>query len=164
MGTGSGAIAVSLAASRLALRVYAVDVSAGALAIAVTNARRLLGPSQVQVVFVQTSLLGALNVRLHLIVANLPYIPAASLDALTPTVRDYEPRLALNGGMDGLQLYRDLLRQAPERLLPGGTLLMECDPGQAWSLRRLALTVIPGATAMIHPDLAGMAHVVEVHV
>ncbi|MGH2367966.1 MAG: N5-glutamine methyltransferase family protein [Chloroflexota bacterium] len=166
VGTGSGAIAVSLAALAgegvgAGVRVYATDVSAGALTVARANAARLLGTKQARVAFVRCHLLDAVRGPLGLIVANLPYIPTGELATLPPAVRQYEPWSALDGGPDGLDAYRALLQDASGKLLPGGALLMECDPRQAETLRGLAGAALPGAETAIHGDLAGRERIVE---
>jgi release factor glutamine methyltransferase len=161
-GTGSGAIAVSLAAHLPGLRVYATDVSAAALEVARTNAARLLGPERTRVTFRRAALLDGTDEALQVIAANLPYVPTSALPGLPPTVRRFEPWFALDGGADGLDCYRALLPQARARLVAGGTLLMECDPAQAAALQRLALAAFPRASGTIVHDLGGRARVVEV--
>lgn len=166
VGTGSGAIAISIAVARPAARVYATDTSSGALQIATENARRLIPPPGA-VTFMHGSLLEPLPERVDLICANLPYIPHAQIANLPPTVRDYEPWSALDGGPDGLDLYRALLAQTLNALRPGGATLMECDPRQAAALLELAKATADhafggkGATGSILKDLAGMDRVVE---
>lgn len=161
IGTGSGAIAVSLAALLPRLRVWAVDASASALAVARHNAWRILDRDASRVRFAHGSLLEALPEPVRLIAANLPYIQAGRLQALPVPVRAFEPAAALDGGGDGLDLYRRLLAQLPGRLLPGGVVLMECDPAQASVLACLASASMPGAQATVHQDLAGQDRIVE---
>jgi release factor glutamine methyltransferase len=161
-GTGSGAIAVSLARARPRLRVYATDTSAAALELARANAERLLGPGQAQVICLLGDLLQPVPVEVDLVAANLPYVPTPELNALPRPVRVYEPLQALDGGPDGLDPYRRLLRQVPAYLKAGGVLLMECDPRQAPTLRALAEQALPEATVSIHRDLAGRDRLVEV--
>jgi release factor glutamine methyltransferase len=162
VGTGSGAIAISLSVARPAMELCAVDVSPAALVVARANARRLLGPKQQQVRFVQGNLLEPVIAPVDCIAANLPYVAAADLDALSSSVRDFEPALALDGGADGLDLYRRLLCQAPPKLRPGGRLLMECDPRQAQTLVGLARAAFPSAQVTVYRDLAGWERVVQV--
>ena len=173
VGTGSGAIAIALAAARAQLDVTAIDVSADALAVARANARRLLGARQRRVRFVQGSLLAPLTPtaprsplagpahRIHVIAANLPYVAAGDVPHLSVAVRDFEPALALDGGPDGLDVYRTLLQQALEHLAPGGALLMECDPRQAHALADLAVQALPGASTSVHRDLSRRDRVVQ---
>ncbi|NPV28753.1 MAG: peptide chain release factor N(5)-glutamine methyltransferase [Firmicutes bacterium] len=133
VGTGCGALAVSLACYHPRLRVIATDISEEALAVARENARR--HGVEDRVTFRAGDLLAPLGAegragRGAAVVANLPYIPHSSLDFLPRDVR-YEPRLALDGGADGLDLYRRLLPQAAAFLAPGGLLACEVGPGQA---------------------------------
>ena len=126
VGTGSGAVAISIATHLPgAATVVATDVSAGALAVAERNARRHGAP----VSFVRGDLAGAIA-RADIIVANLPYIPSAGICRLEPEVRDWEPRLALDGGADGLDLIRRLISDCATRIRPK-LLTMEVGLGQA---------------------------------
>jgi release factor glutamine methyltransferase len=171
VGTGSGAIAVAVAAGApagAALRVVAVDRSAAALDVARGNARRLLGPApgagggrSGTVDFLQASLLSALRGPFDLVLANLPYVPTGDVSRLAPAVAGYEPHLALDGGPDGLDRYRDLLRDLEAKLAPRAGVLLECDPHQAGTLRALLAAHLPGAATGVRPDLAGRARVVE---
>ncbi|MCG8403473.1 MAG: peptide chain release factor N(5)-glutamine methyltransferase [Firmicutes bacterium] len=160
VGTGSGAVAVSLA--RLASRcaVYATDISAEALMLARENAAR----HGVAVEFFHGDLLSPLRGVLEpgsvaVITANLPYIPKEELSSLPREVRDYEPRTALDGGFDGLEPYRRLVPVAAQYLAPGGMLLMEISPDQAE--RALALALPPRWESAPVPDLAGRTRLVK---
>ena len=125
LGTGSGAIAIVLAAIGKA-QVTAVDISAEALEVARQNARK----HAVRVRFFQSDLFESLPLgRFGLIVSNPPYIPARELPLLQPEVR-FEPRRALDGGEDGLDFYRRIASGLRERLLPGGALVLECGDDQ----------------------------------
>ncbi len=133
VGTGSGAIAVSLAHYHLAVQVTAIDISEAALEVAAVNAVRHGLADRIG--FLAGDLLAPLLERGAAgtgaaVVANLPYLPSAVWDRLPPEVRR-EPRLALDGGGDGLGLYRRLLPQAAAWLAPGGLLACEIGPGQA---------------------------------
>ena len=128
VGTGSGCLAVSLAREFPGARIVATDVSAAALAIAGRNARRLGVIERVR--FVRTSLLDGIAGPAALVVSNPPYIPAADIDGLAPEVRDWEPRQALDGGPDGLDVIRALLAAVPAVLAPGGWFIMEFGFGQ----------------------------------
>lgn len=121
IGTGSGAIAVSLARLGQAARVTAVDVSDKALEIARKNAEN----NGADVEFVKSDCFSALQGRKYdMIVSNPPYISDEEMQTLMPEVRQ-EPELALFGGGDGLDFYRRISREAPERLNEGGFLLFE---------------------------------------
>lgn len=128
IGTGSGCIAVSLAKRLPDARVTAVDVSAAALEVARANALA----NGVDVEFFAGSLLEPVAGRcFDLIVSNPPYIPRADIALLEPEVRDGDPLLALDGGVDGLDIYRCLIPASLEQLNPGGWLLVEVGAGQA---------------------------------
>ena len=128
VGTGTGAIALAIAKARPDLTVFASDVSEDALAVARGNAERL----GLAVTFVKGSLVEPLRTSapFDLLVANLPYVPTAEVAGLPAEVR-CEPRLALDGGEDGLDLVRALVAQAAGVLAPGGALVLEIGAGQA---------------------------------
>jgi release factor glutamine methyltransferase len=157
IGTGSGAIALALAKSRPEAEVFAVDLSPDALAVARANAERL----HLLVTFLEGDLLEPLRALppFDLIVANLPYIPAGEIAGLAPEVRS-EPRVALDGGPDGLKLVRRLVTAAPEVLVPGGALVLEIGAGQADDTA--ALCGSAGFTDVrTRADLGGIARVVS---
>ncbi|HLH21092.1 MAG TPA: peptide chain release factor N(5)-glutamine methyltransferase [Chloroflexota bacterium] len=160
LGTGSGALAVTLAAERPGLRLVATDRSPAALAVAATNAARHAVADRVSLL--AADLLGGVVGPLGLVVANLPYIPTAAIDALMPEVARHEPRLALDGGPDGLALNRRLLAEAATRLAPGGLLLLEIGNDQGAALRAEAARRLPGADVAVVTDLAGHDRVLRV--
>jgi release factor glutamine methyltransferase len=151
--TGSGCIAVALALHAPQARVYALDLSPGALAVARANAARH-GVGE-RVTFLRSDLLAALPEPVDLIVANPPYIAAQEWGALPREVREHEPRLALHGGPDGLDVVRRLLEQSPAYLRPGGVLLVEIGAAQGATAAHLARQAYPCATVTIRADLAG---------
>jgi release factor glutamine methyltransferase len=120
IGTGSGAIAITLALETGA-KVVGTDVSFAALRIAAKNARRL----SAKVDWVACDLAGGLGGSFDLVVSNPPYVPARDKTTLQREVRDYEPEVALYGGDDGLEIYRRLVPEADRLLAPGGWLVME---------------------------------------
>ncbi len=128
VGTGSGALAVTLAAERPAWHVEAVDLSREALDEARRNARThgVLD----RITFLQGDLLAPTMGTFDAIVANPPYVARRDAPGLMPEVRDHEPALALYGGPDGLDLPRRLLAEASGRLVPGGWIAMEFGYGQ----------------------------------
>ncbi|HEY4185897.1 MAG TPA: peptide chain release factor N(5)-glutamine methyltransferase [Polyangia bacterium] len=128
IGTGSGAIIVTLGKRFPGAALFAVDPSPDALVVAQANAERHAVP----VTFLQGDLAAPLApfAPFDLITANLPYIPSGDIAALAPEVRA-EPRLALDGGPDGLALVRRLVAAAPALLAPGGALALEIGAGQA---------------------------------
>ena len=156
VGTGSGALAVTLAKLRPDAAVFASDISAAALEVARGNAER----HGVAVTFLEGDLAAPLEGQapFSLIVANLPYVPSADLAALPPEVRA-EPVLALDGGADGLDLARRLVEAAPALLAPGGTLALEIGAGQAGATAAL-LTAAGFVEVHVRPDLAGIERVV----
>ncbi len=160
VGTGSGAIAVTLARHLPGARVWALDASRAALGVARRNAARYgLGE---RIRFVQADLLGPLlgaRGAFDLIVANLPYVPTSALEALA--VMHHEPRLALDGGPDGLTLIRRLLAQVPRVLAADGLLLLEIEATQGERAAALAAEALPGARVTVHADYAGHDRVVS---
>jgi release factor glutamine methyltransferase len=158
VGTGSGIIAICLAAYYPSAWIVGVDASAEALAVAKQNARRLRVSSRVD--WMRGDLLGALRGPFDLITANLPYIPSVVLDRLD--VGYWEPRAALDGGPDGLEAIRALLEQAPARLAPGGLLLLEIGYDQGRAVTELCRAAFPNARIDILPDLAGHDRVAQV--
>lgn len=157
VGTGSGIIAVTLAVRRPALRVTAIDLSSAALVVARRNAERHGVADRVR--FCVQDLLDPAPEPADLICANLPYIPSRDVDELDVSV--HEPRLALDGGPDGLDLIRRLLAQAPAVLKPGAGLLLEIEARQGPAALALCAAVLPGAAVRCVPDLAGLDRVIE---
>ena len=134
-GTGSGAIAIALAKERPELTVLALDVSSDAVQVAQRNAMHHQVQAQIKC---QVGDLAALPTGPYdLLVSNPPYIPSQDWQGLMPEVRDYEPRLALDGGVDGLQAYRLLSQQAVTHLKPGGWLMVEVGINQAEEVAEL---------------------------
>ncbi len=163
VGTGSGVLALTLACERADASVTAIDVSPAALAIARTNAGRL-GVAQ-RVRFVMGNALDelALEDRFDCIVANLPYVRRGDLNP-APDATAFEPVLALDGGDDGLDVYRALLARAPAHLRAGGTLVMEAGPDTVPALATLAeATFAAPAEIVVHRDLALHERIVVVH-
>jgi len=157
VGTGSGALAIALAHERQELLVTAIDVSPAALAVAADNARSNGVAERIR--FAQHDLGLLPPGPFDLIVANPPYVPSGELAALMPEVRDFEPQLALDGGIDGLDAYRALARQAGVVLTAAGWLLVEVGSGQAPAVQEL----FAGAglkEIFVSRDLAGIERVV----
>ena len=127
VGTGSGVIAISLAARFPQARVHAVDISDDALALARENVNRLELSDRIN--FVKGSLLQPLNGTFDLIVANLPYVARTECDSLAREVL-HDPEVALFAGQQGDEVIRELIEQAPARLRPGGLLALEIGLGQ----------------------------------
>jgi release factor glutamine methyltransferase len=143
VGTGSGAIVLALAANLRSARLTAVDCSRDALDVAALNARTLGFAERIE--FVQGDIISWLLKRVDIIVANLPYIPEDSIRRLRPEIRDFEPRIALDGGLGGIEPNRRLLQQLQHLLLPGGHAFLECEPYQIEALRMAASASLPGS-------------------
>lgn len=162
VGTGSGCIAVALAAHLPEAAVYGIDISPAALAVARRNAERHgLGE---RIHFIVGDLLDRRPGPVDLIVSNPPYVSADEWASLPPSVRNHEPRLALDGGPDGLEVVRRLISQSQGLLEPGGALLIEIGATQGDAAREAAETFFPenGTTIRIHPDLAGRDRILEI--
>ena len=157
VGTGSGAIAVALAHERPEAAVVAVDISTEALAVAQENARANGVAGRIR--FLPGDLQALPGEEFDLVVSNPPYIPGGELADLMPEVRDFEPRLALDGGRDGLDSYRQLARQAPQLLRPEGWLLVEVGAGQAAAVQELLAAAGLGEI-FCRDDYAGVPRVV----
>jgi len=158
VGTGSGCIAVSLAKNQPDLRLIATDLSQAALDVARENASRHGVVDRIE--WKKTNLLDDYPGKLDLVVANLPYIPSATLDNLP--VSKYEPRSALDGGPDGLRFINELLRDAKRWWASGGAILLEIEAGQGESALRLADELLPGASITLLPDLAGLPRILKI--
>lgn len=154
--TGSGALALAIAHGANA-EGDASDISGDALCLARENADALGLSSRVR--FFQGDLFDALpDERYALIVSNPPYIPTGDIASLAAEVRDREPRLALDGGADGLWFYRRIAAKARARLLPGGTLALEAGDGQAGAV--LEMLAAPFAERGFVRDIRGIPRIV----
>lgn len=162
VGTGSGAIALAIAANEPTVEVLATDISPAALALAQDNARRLGLADKIS--FQHGNLLSPLSGRVHLIVANLPYIAEAEWPGLQPDIADFEPAMALAGGADGLATIRDLLNQAPAYLEPGGAVLLEIGSLQGKAVAQLAVQAFPHGFVEVVTDYAYQDRIVQVQV
>jgi release factor glutamine methyltransferase len=160
VGTGCGAIAVTLAVKCPDIHIYAIDISADALEVAAQNVWRY-GVGD-QVTLLQGDLLAPLPEPVDLITANLPYVPESDWAILAPDIVQYEPRLALDGGPDGLALIERLLAQAAVWLLPEGVILLEIGCEQGEVVRRRAFHYFPWATVEIIQDYAGLDRVIRI--
>ncbi len=163
IGTGSGCIAVALARALPTAVLYATDRSPAALRVAEHNAARHGVKDRVQ--FLAGNLLEPLRAhglegKVAAVVSNPPYIPDGELLELQPEVRMFEPRLALAGGMDGLEFHHQLLGSAMEFLAPGGLLVLEVGQGQAGPLSEIAVAHGGYAQAGLVRDAAGIERVV----
>lgn len=158
LGTGSGAVAVTLACELPGAQVTATDLSEAALEVARANAAR----HGATVTFLRGDGLAAVrpDARFELLCANLPYVPSDD-PRLDPGVRRYEPRAAWDGGPDGLAALRSVIPQAPRFVTPGGWLLLEIGEGQAEAVAGLIAATGEFEPAARWPDLSGSVRVVE---
>jgi len=148
IGTGSGAIAVSLAVNLPRTLIYATDISVAALETALANCRKHGVSGRVRLL--EGNLLEPLREPVDLIVANLPYVSQSELNP------ESEPPLALDGGADGTERIEKLCRQAGGKLRAGGCLLLEIGQGQREAVTAILHNIFPGGTIEVFPDLAGI--------
>jgi release factor glutamine methyltransferase len=165
LGTGSGAIALSIAAHAPEARLTATDISPAALIVARRNAVRLELGSRVRFRladgFDSMDKMGTLG-RFDLIVSNPPYIREDELAVLPPEISHYEPRVALAGGRDGLRLYRRIAASLGEHLEEHGSIIVEIGADQSDAIVALMRNVGAVSTTVVH-DLAGLPRVVIAH-
>lgn len=160
VGTGSGAIALALAHHTSRTRIIATDISPDALVVAQMNASRLNLAERVE--FRHTDLLEGVSEPIDILTANLPYIPLEREAQLPREIREYEPRLATIGGLDGLSIIRRLLKQAPQHMTRAGVVFLEISEEQGDEAKALAQALLPTAQVEVHRDLEGLDRVVEV--
>ncbi len=161
LGAGSGAIALSVAYEIPGARVIAVDLSDDALLLADRNVRQLgLDKS---VTLLSGDMMEVLEGRgpFDAILSNPPYIASAEIETLEPEVRDHEPRIALDGGPDGMDILRRIIRGAHRHLKPGGLLLLEFGEGQAEALRAEGERTGEYSTVEIVRDLTGKDRILK---
>ena len=157
IGTGCGAIAISLAVNLPRIKIYASDVSAGALEVARLNCEKHGVAGRIRLL--RGDILAPLAEPVDLILANLPYVTEQEVE--TSALADFEPRLALDGGSDGLDGIRRLCEQAADRLNPQGGMLLEIGWGQGRAVTSLIRRHFPSALLEVIPDLQGMERVIS---
>ena len=166
LGTGSGAIALSVAAERRAVEVWATDASPDAVAVARANLAGLGGYAATRVRIVEgdwwAALPAHLGGRVDLVVSNPPYISCAEMAGLDPVVTGWEPHSALESGPTGTEQAEAILAGAGEWLSPGGTAVIEIAPHQAGTLQDAALRA-GFASARVEADLAGRPRALVAH-
>ena len=164
IGTGSGALAVTIAKQAPRVRVTAIDVSSAALAVAMRNAVKHKVDDRVE--GIESDLFAAVPAerKFDVVVSNPPYVTTAELAELAADVRKFEPRLALDGGTDGLSVINRLLPQAAARLKPGGWLVMEIGPSIVEGVGSLIDATAGLKRGPTLKDLAGHARVVQAQV
>ena len=152
VGCGTGAIGIALAANLPNATVYAMDLYDPALEIARRNIERCGLSERIEII--KSDLLDELREPVDIIAGNLPYVRTDEIPTLDPEIRMYEPREALDGGDDGLDIIRRLISSAPAYLKPGGVILMEMDPRQVAAASAFAAATIPWAKLHVVQDLA----------
>ena len=159
LGTGSGNIAIAIAKNLPNVKILATDVSEKALEVARKNAK--FHKVEKNIFFIESDLLlafhpgvGKLNQKLDIIVANLPYVPTARLLYIDPMVTEWEPKVALDGGIDGFELYRKLFAQIKEKKLFPKYIIGEIDYSQANFVYQEARKFFPQAEVDVRHDLA----------
>ena len=164
IGTGCGAIAVSLALALPQAKIYATDISPSALSVAEVNCRRHGVSSQVELL--QGNLLEPLPQAVDVIVANLPYVKDCEVVDLSPEIREHEPTIALAGGRDGLDKIREMLEQVQGKrgahCWGSVCLLLEIGQGQGEMVTSLVNDCFPGASIGLISDPGGIERVVKV--
>ncbi len=159
VGTGSGAIAITVALHAPEATIYGIDISRDALDVAEENGRRLTSENGPR--FLEGDLLQPLPEAVDVIVANLPYVADKEYSGLQSDVRDYEPRLALHAGAEGLDLIRRLLAQLADKLRPNGTVLLEISPRQGEVVQGLAQELRPKPSYVgLRRDYSGQVRMV----
>jgi len=162
IGTGSGAIAISLALLLPKAEIYATDISARALEIARVNCER--HGVQDRVHLLEGDVLAPLPEPVDIIIANLPYIGDEELDELGDEIRMFEPLEALAGGGDGLDKVRQLLVKVDEKLRPEGLVLLEIGYVQRGAAASLRLLLPPAASVELVKDLGGRERVLKIRI
>jgi len=158
IGTGCGAIAITLALTIPEAMIYAIDISASALEVAKVNCQRHGVEGRIDLL--QGDLLEPLPEPVDMIVANLPYVREGELGELSPEV-GFEPRLALAGGEDGVEKIQRLLEQMPGKVNSQWCLLLEIGQGEDEIVTRLVTRYFPQASIEMIPDLGGIPRVVK---
>ena len=162
VGTGSGCVAITLATILTRTRIFAMDCSPEALAVAKENAERHGVIDKID--WMEGDLLSPLRERgmagaVDVIVSNPPYIAEADWSGLQPEVRDFEPQLALIAGQEGTEFHDRLLKDSKQFLVPGGLLVMEIGQGQGAALRQTAAQVGGYTALQVVEDAAGIERV-----
>jgi len=161
IGTGSGAVSIALARENPRARIVATDIDLLALRAAANNARNAGADSTIT--FVASDLFSAFrpDARFDVICSNPPYIPHDVIPTLEPEISRFEPRRALDGGADGLETVRRIVRDAGDFVSEAGALVIEIGDGQAPAVREIFLSVGKFREIRILPDLAGRPRVAK---
>ena len=156
VGTGCGAIAISLAVSLPQAQIYATDISTAALKVALSNCQKHGVVNRT--CLLAGDMLDPLPEPVNLIVANLPYVRESELSQINTL--NFEPSLALNGGLDGLEKIQKLCTKISDKLCPEGYLLLEIGQGQRRTVTTFLRSLFPSAKIEVTPDLSGIDRVV----
>ncbi|MEA4813265.1 MAG: peptide chain release factor N(5)-glutamine methyltransferase [Anaerolineaceae bacterium] len=160
LGTGSGCIAISLAAECPGLSVCAVDISSRSLMVAMENA--MTHRCEENIRFIQTDLFDGISKHFNLVCANLPYIPSSEVKLVNSL--PFEPRLALDGGRDGLRLIEKCMQESQEHLQSPALLLFEFQYDKAEEVKEIAGLYFPQAQMSIIQDLAGLDRIIRIEI
>jgi len=152
VGVGSGCISITLAKLLSSTRIIATDVSFYSLQVAQKNIKHHQVENNIRLV--QTNLLNSIQEKFHIILANLPYIPTKKLSKLS--VLNYEPRLALDGGKDGLIFIKQLIQGIHSKLHAKSVIILEIEHTQASGIIKICKQFLPSASCTIINDLAGL--------
>lgn len=151
IGTGTGAIAISLKLARSAWTITAVDISESALKVAAENAETLQAP----ITFRKSDVLSAITEKQDIIISNPPYISRAEWDLMDESVRTYEPKQALFAENDGLAIYQKIAEESQGVLQPDGMIFLEIGFQQGLAVQKIFQRIYPDKTVTIHQDLSG---------
>jgi release factor glutamine methyltransferase len=160
IGTGCGAIAISLALNLPQSKIYATDISHSALEVARLNCEHHKVTRQITIL--QGNLLEPVPEQVDLIVANLPYVRSSELGNLSPEITGFEPRTAIDGGENGLEYISQLLEQAGGKINPQGCLLLEIGQNQEQEVMHLIHSHLNKVSFTFIPDLNGINRVVKI--
>ena len=160
VGTGSGAIAIALATYVPGSIVHAVDISTAALEVAAINIERH-GLTN-RVIPTQSDLLQQINCKVDIIAANLPYIPQSGMRLLQPEITEYEPEVALQGGVRGTEVIVSLLEQVPAMINRNGAVFLEIGEGQESEIMPVIVRCLPGCGVTLIKDPAGINRVIKI--
>lgn len=160
IGTGTGAIAISLKAERPEWQVSAVDLSASALAVAKENAEK----EQTEIdFFLGDTLEPVLDQRFDVIVSNPPYISHTEWHLMDESVRTFEPKMALFAEDDGLAIYRKIAKEAPAVLTKEGKIFLEIGFRQGKAVQKIFQEAFPYKTVIVKKDLSGNERMIQVY-
>jgi len=157
VGTGCGAVAISLALKLPKVKIYATDISPAALKVASINCHKHRVVNRI--CLLQGDMLDPLPEAVDLIIANLPYVSKKELPQVNSV--DFEPSVALNGGVDGLDKIRQLCNQTSIKLLPQGYLLLEIGQGQRKAMVIFLKNLFPLSEVEVIPDLSGIDRIIS---